>query len=91
MRALKLEQERKFEESLKLIFLIVHAMKTINKAAATGDIANAQIKRAEVLKKDKEQIEESKEALVLNSYSDKLKKEVLERAVFLAISMGDFK
>jgi hypothetical protein len=41
MRALKLEQERKFEESLKLIFLIVNAMKTINKAAAIGDIANA--------------------------------------------------
>ena len=90
MRALKLEQERKFEESLKLIFLILNAMKTINKAAAIGDIANAQIKRAEVLKKDGQQIEESKEALVLNSYSEKLKKEVLERAVFLAISMGDF-
>jgi len=43
-----------------------------------------------VLKKDGEKIEESKEALVLNSYSEKLKKEVLERAVFLAISMGDF-
>jgi hypothetical protein len=41
MRALKLEQERKFEESLKLIFLILNAMKTINKAAAIGDIANA--------------------------------------------------
>lgn len=52
MRALKLEQERKFEESLKLVFLMVQAMKSINKAAAAGDIASAQIKRAEVLKKE---------------------------------------
>ncbi len=43
-----------------------------------------------MLKKDGEKIEVNKEALVLNSYSEKLKKEVLERAVFLAISMGDF-
>lgn len=27
-------------------------MKTINKAAAAGDLANAKIKRAEVLQKD---------------------------------------
>jgi hypothetical protein len=41
MRALKLEQEHKYEESLKLVFLILQAIKQINKAAESGDLPNA--------------------------------------------------
>lgn len=63
-------------------------MNQINKAAKAGDIKGSQIKRAEILDKS-DQPEETKEP-VINCYSDKLKKEVLERAVFLAVSLGDF-
>jgi len=88
MKALQLEQEQKLEESLKLVFLMIQAMNQINKAAKAGDIKGSQIKRAEILDKS-DQPEETKEP-VINCYSDKLKKEVLERAVFLAVSLGDF-
>lgn len=88
MKALQLEQEQKLEESLKLVFLMIQAINQINKAAKAGDIKGSQIKRAEILDKS-DQPEETKEPAV-NCYSDKLKKEVLERAVFLAVSLGDF-
>ena len=90
MKALQLEQEQKLEESLKLVFLMIQAMNQINKAAKAGDIKGSQIKRAEILdKSDQPEPEEIKEPAI-NCYSDKLKKEVLERAVFLAVSLGDF-
>jgi hypothetical protein len=41
MRALNLENEMKFEESLKLVFLIIEGMKKMNKAFKLNDLANA--------------------------------------------------
>lgn len=83
------------------MFLIIQAISQVNKAAAAGDITNAQIKRAEILDKPSEESKDATESTfatenateeppVANCYSLKLKKEMLERAVFLAVNLGDF-
>ena len=98
MRALQLEQEQNFEASLKLVYLIIQAINQINKAAKSNDMVNAQIKQADILKKTPDAGDEEgesdkraeMESEVLNCYSLKLKKEMLERAVFLAVNLGDF-
>ena len=85
--ALHYEKRGDITNSLKAVFLLLEKIKQSNAAArASSDGEESKTQEAQ-----QPEVNANGEKATIRTYSKKLQKDLLERAVFMSIKLGDFK